>query len=121
MAAKALLHWVCPLHLAHGFTMDKTDFSPDTRYTLTWREAGGRARPLNVYVFRTYETFMVGRETSGPGLLRRISYAEVERIVQAQAAEPADRLAVPAALLDEKSWRDRTELQHYSSSPALGK
>jgi hypothetical protein len=33
----------------------------------------------------------------------------------------ADRLAVPAALLDEKHWRDRTVLEHYSSSPALGK
>jgi|APFre7841882724_1041349.scaffolds.fasta_scaffold70016_2 hypothetical protein len=101
--------------------MDKSDFAADTRYTLTWHGADGRFRPLNLYVFRTYETFMVGRETSGAGLLRRIPYNEVERIVQAQEAAPADRLAVPAALLDEKYWRDRTELQHYSSSPTLGK
>lgn len=101
--------------------MDKTHFRPDTRCTLTWREGGGRPRPLNLYVFRVYESFLVGRETSGPGVLRRIPYAEIERIVQTHEVPHADRLAVPAALLDEKHWRDRAVLEHYSSSPALGK
>lgn len=101
--------------------MDKQDFRPDTRYTLTWRDENARLRPLNLYCFRTYDAFMVGRETSGPGLLRRIAYADVAKIVDAREAPSGNRLAVPAALLEEKNWRDRTVLEHYSSSPALGK
>jgi hypothetical protein len=101
--------------------MDKNDFKPDVRYTLTWRDEHARLRPLNVYCFRTYETFLVGRETSSPGLLRRIAYADVAKIVDARAAAPEDRLAVPGALLDEKHWQDRTVLEHYSSRPAFGK
>lgn len=101
--------------------MDKNDFHPDARYTLTWREPGGRPRPLNLYVFRVYDNFLVGRETSGPGVMRRVAFEDVERIVQVHDVPPQERLAVPAALLEEKHWRDRTVLQHYSSSPALGK
>jgi hypothetical protein len=101
--------------------MDHTDFKQDTRCTLTWREGGGRPRPLNVYVFRAYASFLVGRETSGAGVLRRVPYAEIERIVETRDVPHADRLAVPAALLEEKYWRDRAVLEHYSSSPALGK
>jgi hypothetical protein len=101
--------------------MDKSDFRPDTRCTLTWREAGGRPRPLNLYVFRVYSSFLVGRESSGAGVLRRVPYAEIERIVQMEDVPHEHRLAVPAALLEEKHWRDRAVLEHYSSSPALGK
>jgi hypothetical protein len=101
--------------------MDRQDFHADTRCTLTWREPGGRPRPLNLYVFRAYDAFLVGRETSGGGLLRRIRYADIDRIVAMHEVAPADRLAVPAALLDEKHWRDREVLEHYASSPGLGK
>jgi hypothetical protein len=53
--------------------------------------------------------------------LRKIGYGEVLKMVSAEPVPPGKRRAVPAALLDEKTWRDRTTMAHYSSSPALGK
>jgi len=100
---------------------DKSEFSADTRYTLTLRDAQGRVRPANVYVYRVYDAFMVARATSGDGLLRKIPYSDVERIVDAKPAAADDRYALPAALLDEKNWRDKSEMQVYASSAARGK
>jgi hypothetical protein len=99
----------------------KEAFKPDTRYTLTWKAENGRERPLNIYVYRVYDNFMVARETSGPGLVRKIAYADVVRIVHEQPVAPAARYFLPAAVLDEKNWRDRAVMQHYASAPGLGK
>ncbi|MDA8110434.1 MAG: hypothetical protein M0015_17710 [Betaproteobacteria bacterium] len=101
--------------------MDKTAFKPDTRYTLALRDAGGKARPANVYVYRVYDKFLIARATSGDGLVRKIGYDEVEKIVAEHAVAPEERYFLPAAVLDEKNWRDRTEMQVYASSPARGK
>jgi hypothetical protein len=104
-----------------GQVAGKQSFKPDTRYTLTWKGETGRERALNVYVYRVYDSFMVARETSGPGLLRKIAYADVARIVREQPVAPADRYSLPAAVLDEKNWRDRAVMQHYATSPGRGK
>ena len=101
--------------------MDKSNFSTDTRYTLTLRDAQGKSRAANVYVYRVYDTFLVARATSGDGLLRKIPYASVERVVDTKPVVPQDRYALPAALLDEKNWRDKSEMQVYASSAARGK
>jgi len=101
--------------------MDKAAFKPDTRYTLTWKDASGRERPLNVYVYRVYEKFMIVRETSGPGLVRKVAFDDVVRIVKETPVEPQARYFLPAAVLDEKNWRDRAAMQHYASAPGLGK
>lgn len=101
--------------------MDKAAFKADTRYTLTCKDATGRERPLNVYVYRVYEQFMIVRETSGPGLVRKVACADVVRIVQETPVAPQARYFLPAAVLDEKNWRDRAEMQHYASAPGLGK
>lgn len=101
--------------------MDKTDFQPDTRYTITWRDAAGNVRPARIYVYRVYDAFMIARSTGGDALLRKIAYPEVVRIVAAQPVALSDRYAAPTALLDEKNWRDRTVMEHYSTSPARGK
>lgn len=101
--------------------MDKNDFKPDTRYTITWQTADGRAQPANIYVYRVYDGFLVARLTGADGLLRKIAYPEILKIVSVKAVEPARRYAVPAPLLDEKTWRDRVVMAHYSSSPRLGK
>lgn len=101
--------------------MDKEAFKPDTRYTVAWRDETGRVRPLNLYVYRVYDKFMVARETSGPGLLRRIAYEDVERIVHEHPVPPAERYFIPAAVLDEKNWRDRAVMQLYASAPGRGK
>jgi len=101
--------------------MDKSDFQPDTRYTLVLRDAGGKVRPCTVYVFRIYDAFMVARPTGGDALLRKIAYPDVIKIVAAQPVAPADRYMVPAALLEEKIWRERDVMLHYATSPARGK
>ncbi len=101
--------------------MDKNDFKPDTRYTITWQAPDGKVQPANIYVYRVYDAFMVTRLTGADGLLRKITYPEILKIVAAKAIEPNQRYAVPAPLLDEKTWRDRAVMEHYSSSPRLGK
>jgi len=101
--------------------LDKTLFRPDTACTITWKDAGGTPRPLNIYIYRVYDGFLVARVTMGAGPLRRIGYDEILRIVAEHPAEGAKQRHVPPVLLEEKFWRDRTELAHYASSPALGK
>jgi hypothetical protein len=101
--------------------MDRQAFKPDTRYTLACRDAEGRVRPLNVYVYRTYDTFMVARESGASGLVRKVPYDAVERIVAQTGVAPEARFLLPAGMLDEKSWRDRTVMQHYASAPGRGK
>ncbi len=49
------------------------------------------------------------------------TYADVVRIVRSAPVAPARRSVVPAALPDERIWKDRSTLAIYSSSPALGK
>lgn len=101
--------------------MDQAAFKADTRYTLTWKDASGRERPLNVYAYRVYEKFMVVRETSGPGLVRKIAFDDVLKIVREKPVALEARYLLPAAVLDEKNWRDRAVMQHYASAPGLGK
>jgi len=101
--------------------MTKDDFKIDTRYTLTWRDASGRLAPLNLYVYRTYNDFMIARETSGTGLVRKIAYGDVVKIVHEHAVEPQDRFFLPTQILEEKHWRNRNEMQHYASAPGRGK
>ena len=45
--------------------MDRRDFSTDTRYTLTLRDAAGQVRPTTIYVYRVYEAFMIARAAGG--------------------------------------------------------
>lgn len=104
-----------------GVAVDKSAFKQDTRYTVTWRDPGGKLRPANFYVFRVYDKFMIARDLSGEGLLRKIAYEDVIKIAQGQAVDLDHRYAIPAAVLDEKNWRERTLMERYSSSPGLGK
>lgn len=101
--------------------MDKAAFKPDTRYTLTVRDPGGRSRPANLYVYRVYERFMIARATSGDGLLRKVAYDDVEKIVAESAVPDAERYFLPAAVLDEKNWKDRDVMQVYASAPGRAK
>jgi hypothetical protein len=101
--------------------MDKTDFKPDTRCTITWQPPDGRAQPANIYVYRVYDNFLVARLTGADGLLRKIKYPEILKIVSAKEVSADQRYCVPSQLLDEQTWRDRVVMAHYSSSPRLGK
>ena len=101
--------------------MDKNDFKPDTRYTITWRSPDGKVQPANIYVHCAHDHFLVVRRTGADALLRKMTYPEVVKIVAAKAVDPKDRSRVPAALLEEQAWRDRVVMEHYSSSPRSGK
>lgn len=101
--------------------MDKSDFKADTRCTITWQRPGGPARPANLYVHRVYDGFLVARVAGAESRLRKIAYPEILKLVASETVDVAELRPVPAALLDEKTWRDRDELEHYSSSPQLGK
>ena len=101
--------------------MDRRDFNTDTRYTLTLRDAAGQVRPTTIYVYRVYEAFMIARAAGGDALLRKIAYPDVVKIVAAHPVAASERYLVPAALLEEKIWRERDVMSHYASSPARGK
>ena len=64
---------------------------------------------------------MVARSTSGDGLVRKMNYADIERIVDQTPVPAAERYLLRAAVLDEKNWRARTVMQHYATSPGRGK
>ncbi len=101
--------------------MDKSDFQADTRYTITWQRPDGRTVPASFYVHRLHENAMIVRFAGADAALRKIAYAEVLRIVSSEAVPPEQQRSIPAALLDEKTWRERSEMTHYASSPARGK
>lgn len=101
--------------------MEKKDFSPDTRYTITLRDASGRLRPANIYVFRLYDDFMIARTTDKDGLLRKIKYMDITKIVKTIQVPKESRFSIADAILAEKAWTERTQMERYSSSPGAGK
>lgn len=101
--------------------MEQSDFQSDTHYTVTWQRADGSVVPASFYVHRLHPAWMIVRMSGADAALRRIAYGEILKIVEARAVPPEQRRSVPAALLDEKIWRDRSEMAHYASSPARGK
>lgn len=100
--------------------MKKDDFKPHTRYTVTWSQ-DGKLRPANLYVYRLYDNFMIVRMTDGAGLLRKMGYDEITRIVKQIEVPETDRFFVPEAVLKETTWATRSTMERYSSSPHMGK
>lgn len=101
--------------------MEKIEFKINTRYTLTWRAPDGKLRPVNLYIYRLYDKFMIARMTDKEGFLHKIAYEDIIKIVLEKAVSPEEHFSIPAAVLDEKSWKDRTMMQRYSTSPSRGK
>jgi hypothetical protein len=101
--------------------MTRDDFRSDTRCTISWRNPQGRVQPATVYIFKVCERFLIGRMAGDDALLRRIDYEDVLKVVSVADVAPADRYTLPAAMADEKAWRDRVVMQHYSTSPRRGK
>lgn len=101
--------------------MKKEDFKPHTRYTITWRDEQGKLRPANIYVYRLYDSFLIARLTQGDGLLRKLSYDEITKIVKTSPVPERDQFFIPEALLKEKVWANRTSMERYSTSPHMGK
>ncbi len=101
--------------------MDKSSFKENTRYTVALRAADGKLRPANIYVYKLFETSMIARMTDSGGLLHKIAYENVTKIVKEKAVDHENQFSIPAAVLDEKVWKDRTVMERYSSSPHMGK
>ncbi len=101
--------------------MTKDNFAPHTRYTVTWRDLQGRLRPANIYVYCLYDTFMIARMTDQSGLLCKIAYGDIIKIVKTLQVAKEDQFYIPDAVLRESTWAGRSSMQRYSSSPHMGK
>jgi len=100
--------------------VEKTEFHENMRYTLTVKDEN-KLRPLNVYIMKLHNDGMIVRLTEKEGILKKILYENVFKIVKSQEVPKQDRFFVPEAVLSEKNWKDRNEIQHYSSAPHMGK
>lgn len=101
--------------------MNKSNFKENTRYTITWRTPDGKLQPANLYVYKMFETAMIARMTDKSGFLYKINYDDITKIVMEIPVNQENRYTIPAAVLDEKTWKDRTMMERYSSSPHMGK
>ncbi|MBK1692886.1 hypothetical protein [Ectothiorhodospira mobilis] len=103
--------------------MEKADFATDTRYAVTLRGPGGRLQPAQLYVHQCFYAAMIARRLDGPdsGLLVKIPYEDVIRIVRTYPVAEQDRFMLPQAMLQAKLWEDRTSMATYASAPGRGK
>ncbi|ANB01226.1 hypothetical protein [Ectothiorhodospira sp. BSL-9] len=104
--------------------MDKKAFAVDTQYAVTLRDATGRLRPANLYVHQLFDQDMIARRTDGgaqSGLLFKIPYKDVARVVRTVPVSDKKRFMLPEAMLKPKLWENRSSMAAYSSSPGLGK
>lgn len=108
-------------HESEGKALEKKDFQQDTRYTVTMRDAEGKLRPANIYIYRLYDEFMILRYINGDGLLRKVKYDAIAKIVKTIPVREEDRFYIPEAVLAEGAWKDRDSMFRYSSSPHMGK
>jgi len=101
--------------------MNRNDFKEHSRITVTWRDKEGKLRPGNFYVYALLKDAMIVRATDKDGLLRKLPYSDVLRIVKAKEVPPQDRYLIPEEVLKEANWKDRDVMMRYSSSPHRGK
>jgi hypothetical protein len=102
-------------------SLEKQDFKEHTRYTITLRDEHDRMHAENIYIYRLYRDFMIARLLDASGLLQKLRYADVTKIVKTTEVPRSRRFLLPDAVLAEANWTDRSTMQIYSSSPALGK
>ncbi|MDX1812812.1 MAG: hypothetical protein R3240_12725 [Gammaproteobacteria bacterium] len=101
--------------------MKKEDFKQDTRYTISAKDENGKVRPMNVYVMRLHGDGMIVRMTDKDGRLTKLAYDDVIKVVAEKEVPEQNRYYIPDAVLAEANWKDRKTLDHYSSSPHMGK
>jgi hypothetical protein len=102
-------------------TLEKSAFAEGTKYAVTLKGEDGRMRPANFFVYKLFDDFMIVRMTDQGGLLHKIQYPDVVRIVKTIEVASAKHFMLPEAVLDPKAWKDRTTMQAYGSAPGLGK
>lgn len=101
--------------------MQKDDFKENTRYTITLRGQDGKLRPANIYVYKQFAAAMIARMTDKSGFLHKIAYDDVTKIVKTLPVDAQHQFAIPAPVLDEKTWKDRNVMERYSSASNMGK
>ncbi|WP_248886359.1 hypothetical protein [Acidithiobacillus acidisediminis] len=101
--------------------MNRSDFKEHTRITVTWKDKEGKLRPGNFYVYALLKDAMIVRATDKDGLLRKLGFGDVLRVVKCQDVAPQDRYMIPDEILKESNWKDRDVMMRYSSSPHRGK
>ena len=101
--------------------MNKENFSSNSRYVVTWRNPEGKLRPANLYIYQLFDDSLIARMLDADGLLHKIPYADIVKIVHQQPVPANRQFRIPAAMLDEKNWKDRDVMHHYSSAPDQGK
>lgn len=101
--------------------MNKSDFEESMRYTVAWKDENGKARPVNFYTYVLHDDFMIVRMTDKTGLLHKIAYEDVMKIVKSKPSTDAKTFVMPAAVLDSKTWAGRTTMMAYGSAPGMGK
>jgi hypothetical protein len=101
--------------------LDKNVFSTDTMYSVTLRDEQGKLRPANIYVYRLYDDYMIARMTDKGGMLLKIKYDDVTKIVKTISVADPKKFMLPEAVLAQKTWETRNSMTTYSSAPGLGK
>jgi len=100
--------------------MEKKDFKENTRCTLT-AKIDGKLRPTNVYILKLFKENMIVRLTDKEGILRKMAYDDVSKIVASHDVSEQNHYSAPEAVLLEKHWQDRVEMQHYGTASHMGK
>ncbi|HSP01175.1 MAG TPA: hypothetical protein VLN90_06905 [Thioalkalivibrio sp.] len=103
--------------------MEQSNFSVDNQYSVTLKDASGKLRPANIYVYRLYDDYMIARRTDGPnsGMLFKIAYGDITKIVKTIKVLDKKRFMLPEAMLKPKIWETRDTMMTYASAPGLGK
>lgn len=101
--------------------MDRNDFQEDTRVTVTYKDDKGKLRPGNFYIHKLFDDFMIVRSTDHDGLLHKMGYDQVVKIIKSKPVDREHLYYVPEDMLQEHVWQDRDTLFHYASGPGRGK
>lgn len=101
--------------------MDRNDFQEDTRVTVTYKDDKGKLRPGNFYIHKLFDDFMIVRSTDQDGLLHKMGYDQVVKIIKSKPVDREHLYYVPEDMLQKHVWEDRDTLFHYASGPGRGK
>lgn len=101
--------------------MEKNDFAEGMRYAVTLKDDSGKLRPANFFVYKLFDDFMIVRMTDKGGLLHKIAYANVTKIVKTMKVASPKHFMLPEQLLNPKIWANRNTMQAYGSAPGMGK
>lgn len=101
--------------------MNKGHFKENTRYAVTIKDENRTLRPTNIYIYRLYPDYMIARHMSTNGLLFKISYHNIVKIVKEIPVAPEARFMVPEMVLNPDNWENKSQMVVYGSSPGVGK